>query len=51
MDCKEIKVKNPKGNQLQIFIIRIVAKAEVLILWAPDVKSYLIEEDLDGGKD
>ena len=51
LDCKEIKPNNPKGNQPQIFIIRIVAKAEALILWAPDVKSYLIEKDLDVGKD
>ena len=32
LDSKEIKHVNPKGNQLQIFIGRTDAKAEVQIL-------------------
>ena len=50
MDCK-IKPVNPKGNQLQIFIGRTDAEAEVPILWPPDAKSQLIGKDPDAGKD
>ena len=49
LDCKEIKLVSPKGNQ--IFIGRTDAEAETLILWTPDVKSLLIEKDPDDGKD
>ena len=42
LDCKEIKPVNPKGNQSWIFIRRTDAEAEALILWPPDVKSWLI---------
>ena len=51
LDCKEIKPVSLKGNQLWIFIGRIVAEAEVPILWPPDVKSWLIGKDADPGKD
>ena len=37
LDCKEIKLINPKGNQPLIFIGRTDAKAEAPILWPPDV--------------
>ena len=50
LDCKEIKPVNPKGNQPWIFIGRIDAEAEALILWPPDAKSRLIGKDLDAGK-
>ena len=46
-----VKPVNPKGNQTWIFIGRIVAEAEALILWPPDAKSPLIGKDPDGGKD
>ena len=36
LDCKEIKLVNPKENQSRIFIGR--TEAEALILWPPDVK-------------
>ena len=49
LDCKEIKPVNPKG-QPWIVIGRIDAKAEVQILWPPDVKSWLIGKDPDAGK-
>ena len=49
LDCKEIKLVNPKGNQPWIFIGRI--DAEALVLWPPDVKNQLIRKDLDSGKD
>jgi len=51
LDCKEIKPVNPKGNQPWILIGRTDAEAEVLILCPPDVKSQLIGEDPDAGKD
>ena len=51
LDCKEIKLVNPKGNQSWIFIGRTDAKAEVLILWPPDVKNWLLRKDPDAGKD
>ena len=51
LDSKEIKPVNPKGNQLWIFIGRTDAVAEAPILWPPDVKSQLIGEDPDAGKD
>ena len=50
LDCK-IKPVNPKGNQSWIFIGRTDAEAETLILWLPDVKSWLIGKDHDAGKD
>ena len=48
---KEIKLVNPKGNQPWIFIGRTDAETEALILWLPDVKSWLTEKDPDAGKD
>ena len=49
LDCKEIKLVHPKGNQPWIFIGR--TDAEALILWPPDAKSQLIEKDPEAGKD
>ena len=40
LDCKEIQLVHPKGNQSWIFIGRTDAKAETLILWPPDVKNW-----------
>ena len=51
LDCKEIQPVPPKGNQSWIFIGRTDAEAETLILWPPDVKSWLIWKDPDAGKD
>ena len=48
---KKIKPVNPKGNQPWIFTEKTDAEAEALILWPPDVKSQLIGEDPDAGKD
>ena len=50
LDWKEIKPVNPKRNQLWIFIRRTDVEAEALILWPPDVKSWLIGKDPDDGK-
>ena len=51
LDCKEIKLVNPKGNQPWIFSGRTDAEAEASILWPPDVKSQLTGKDPEGGKD
>ena len=51
LDCNEIKLINPKGNQPCIFIGRAVAKAKASILWLPDANSQHIGKDSDAGKD
>ena len=51
MDSKLIQPVNPNGNQSWIVIGRTDAVAEILILWPPDVKSWLIWKDTDAGKD
>ena len=50
LDCKEIQLVNPKGNQSWIFIGRTDAEAETPILWPPDVKNWLIGKDPDAGR-
>ena len=49
LDCKEIQLVNPKGNQSWIFIGRTDAGAPML--WSPDVKNWLIGKDPDARKD
>jgi len=51
LDCKEIQLVHPKGNQSWIFIGGTDAEAETPILWPPDVKNWLIWKDHDAGKD
>ena len=51
LDCKEIQLVYPKGNQSWIVIGRTDAEAEVPILWPPDSKNWLIWKDPDAGKD
>ena len=51
LDCKEIQLVHPKGNQSWIFIGRADADAETPILWPLDVKNWLIRKDPDAGKD
>ena len=51
MDREEIKSVNPKRNQPWIFFGKADAKAEALILWPPDAKSWLIGKDPDAVKD
>ena len=55
LDSKEIKSINPKGNQPWTFLERTNVKAEVLVLWPPDVKSQVIGKDpmlgkIEGGR-
>ena len=51
LDCKEIQPVHPKGDQSWVFIGKTDAEAETLILWPPDVKSWLIWKDPNAGKD
>ena len=51
LDCKEIQPVHPKGDQSWVFIGRTDAEAETSILWPPQVKSWLIGEDPDAGRD
>ena len=51
LDCKEIQLVNPKGDQSWIFIGRTDAEAEIAILGPPDAKNWLIWKDPDAGKD
>ena len=50
LDCKT-QPAHPKGNESWIFIRRTDAEAEAPVLWPPDVKSWLIWNDPDAGKD
>ena len=47
LDCTEIQPIHPTGNQSWVFIGRTDVKAETLVLWPPDTKSWLIWKDLD----
>ena len=51
LDCKEIQPVHPKGIQSWIFIGGNDAEVEILILWPPDEKNWLIGKDPDAGKD
>ena len=51
LDCKEIQLVHPKGNQSWIFTGRTDVEAESPVLWPPDAKSWLIWKDPDAGKD
>ena len=44
LDCMEIRPVNPKGINFK-YIGRTGAEAETLILWPPDVKSWLTGKD------
>ena len=50
-DFKEIHPVHCKGHQSWVFIGRTDIEADTLILWPPDVKSWLIRKDPDVGKD
>ena len=39
LDCKEIQLVHPKGDQSWVFIGRTDAEAETPILWLPDAKN------------
>jgi len=39
LDCKEIQLVHPKGNQSWVFIGRTDVEAETAKLWLPDAKT------------
>ena len=41
LDCKEIQLVHPKGDQSWIFIGRTDVEAETPVLWPPHVKNWL----------
>ena len=51
LDCKEIQPVHPKGDQSWVFIGKTDVEDEILILWPPDGKSWLIWKVPDSGKD
>ena len=51
LDCKEIQLVHPKGNQSWLFIGRTDVETETPILWPPDAKNRPIWKDSDVGKD
>ena len=51
LDCKEIQLVHPKGNQSWIFNGETDAEAETPKLWLPDAKNCLIWKDPDAWKD
>ena len=51
LDCKEIRLVHPKGNQSWIFIRRTDIEAATPMFWPPDVKNWLTGKDPDAGKD
>ena len=50
LDCKEIQLANPKGNQSWIFTGRTDAEAETPILWPSDAKNWLTRKEPVLGK-
>ena len=51
LDCKEIQPVHSKGDQSWVFFGRTDAKAKTPILWPLHVKSWLIGNDSDAGRD
>ena len=51
LDYKEIQPVHSEGDQPWDFFGRTDVKAETLILWPPDAKSWLIGKDPEAGKD
>ena len=51
LDCKEIQPDHSKGDWSWVFFERNDAKAEILVLWPPHAKSWLIGKNSDAGRD
>ena len=51
LNCKEIQLVYPKGDQSWVFIERTDVEAETPILWPHDAKSWLTRKDSDAGRD
>ena len=39
LDCKEIQLVHPKGDQSQVFIGKSDVEGETPVLWSPDAKN------------
>ena len=50
LECKEIQLVHPKGNQSWMFIRGIDVEAETPVFWLPDVKTDSLEKTLMLGK-
>ena len=51
LDCREIQLVQPKGDQSWVFIGRTDAEAETPILWPPDADTFektLMLEKIEG---
>ena len=51
LDCKEIQPVHSEANQSRDFFGRNDTKAETPVLWLPHVKSLVIGQDSDAGRD
>ena len=51
LDCRKIKLVNPKGNQHWILIGRADVESEATIFWPLDEKCQLIGKEPNSGKD
>ena len=51
LDCKEIQLVHPKGDQSWVFIGRTDAEAESPVLRPHDAKNEFTGKDPDAGKD
>ena len=51
LNCKEIQLVHPKGNQSWIFIGRTDAEAKMPIFWPSVAKNWLILKDPGAGRD
>ena len=51
LDCKDIQIVHPKGDQSWVFIGSTDVKAETPILWPFHGKSWLTGKDSDAGRD
>ena len=51
LDCKEIQLVHPKGDQSWVFIGRTDVEAETPNLWPPDAKNCRIGKDPNAGQD
>ena len=51
LECKEIQLIHPKGDQSWVFTGKTDAEDETPVLWSPHTKSWPIGKDPDAGKD
>ena len=51
LDCKEIQLVHPKGDQSWVFFGRTDVEAETPVLWPPDAKSRFTGKGPDAEKD